>query len=148
MGGTSPGWVLKERDIRFHTAGPVIMRFRFGSNASLQSEGWAIDDVCFSQIPPCNVGMDEQAGNGLLLDDAYPNPTGTTTTIGYTLPESGNVNLVLRDVLGNEVQSQQVDQPQGYNIWTIDVSNMADGVYFYELQFGDQRVVKRLVVNK
>jgi Secretion system C-terminal sorting domain/CARDB len=148
MGGTAPGWILKERDIRFHTAGPVIMRFRFGSNASLQSEGWAIDDVCFSQIPPCNVGMDEQAGNGLILEDAYPNPTGTTATIGYTLPESGNVNLVLLDVLGNEVQSQQVDQPQGYNTWTIDVSNLADGVYFYELQFGDQRVVKRLVVNK
>ncbi|HTF04749.1 MAG TPA: T9SS type A sorting domain-containing protein, partial [Bacteroidia bacterium] len=147
FGGTSPGWVLKERDMRFNQAGPVIFRFRFGSDAGIQSEGWAIDDVCFSRIPPCTVGMEEQPETGLSLHDAYPNPSGTTTTINYNLPESGKVNLVLRDVLGNEVQTQQGEQPQGLNTWTIDVSTLADGVYFYELQFGDQIVTKRLVVS-
>lgn len=147
MGGTGAGWTLQQRDIRFHTAGPVIIRFRFGSDASIQSEGWAIDDVCFSRIPPCTVGVDEQEGNGLSLDDAYPNPSGTTTTVGYSLPENGKVNLVLRDVLGNVVQSSTSEQQQGYNTLTIDVSNLANGVYFYELQFGDQIVTKRLVVS-
>jgi len=147
FGGTSAGWILKSRDVRFHQAGPVIMRFRFGSNGSIQSEGWAIDDVCFSRIPPCTVGMEEQPDNGLTLHEAYPNPTGSTTTIEYNLPESGKVNLVLRDVLGNEVQTQQGQQQQGQNFWTIDVSNLANGVYFYELQFDGVIITKKLVVN-
>lgn len=147
MGGTGPGWTLEQHDVRFHTAGPVILRFRYGSDAGIESEGWAIDDVCFSQIPPCTVGVEELDETGLALHDAYPNPSGTTTTIGYNLPENGQANLVLRDVLGNEIQSQQVDGQQGENQWIIDVSGLADGVYFYELQFGDQVVTKRLVVN-
>lgn len=147
FGGTTAGWVLKERDVRFNQAGPVVFRFRFGSNGNIQSEGWAIDDVCFARIPPCTVGMEEQEQNGLALEDAYPNPSGTTTNVGYNLPESGTVNLVLRDVLGNEIQTQQVDQQQGYNTWTIDVSNLADGIYFYELQFEGQIITKRLVVS-
>lgn len=147
LGGTAPGWIIQEQDIHFTQAGPVIMRFRFASNFSIQSEGWAIDDVCFSRIPPCNVGINENDGNTLQLDDAYPNPSGTTTTIGYTLPENGEVNLVLRDVLGNVVQMQTGNQSQGYNAWTLDVSNLADGVYFYEIQFGDQLITKRLIVS-
>lgn len=147
FGATSPGWVLKERDIRFTQAGPVIMRFRFGSDAGIQSEGWAIDDVCFSRIPPCTVGMEEQDQSVLMLGDAYPNPSGGTTTVNYNLPESGEVNLVLRDVLGNEIQTQTGAQQQGLNTWTIDVSNLANGVYFYTLQFGDVAITKRLVVN-
>jgi hypothetical protein len=147
LGGTGSGWTLQQRDIRFHTAGPVLIRFRFGANGSIQTEGWAIDDVCFSRIPPCTVGIDEQEQSGLVLEDAYPNPSGTTTTIGYTLPENGEVTLVLRDVLGNEIMTSESNQSQGYNAWTIDVSGLADGVYFYEVQFGDQILTKRLVVS-
>ncbi len=147
FGGTTAGWTFQSRDIRFNQAGPVVMRFRFGSDPGIQSEGWAIDDVCFSRIPPCSVGMEENPENQLLLQDAYPNPSGTTTTIGYYLPESGKVNLVLRDVLGNEVMVEQSEQEQGLNSWSIDVSNLADGVYFYELQFDGMIVTKRLVVN-
>lgn len=147
IGGTGSGWILQSRDIRFHQAGPVIIRFRFGSNGSIQSEGWAVDDICFNRIPPCTVGINEQDMNGFMLGDAYPNPTGTTTTIGYNLPENGEVTLVIRDVLGNEVQTSQSNQSQGYNSWTVDVSGLANGVYFYEIQFGDQILTKRLVVS-
>lgn len=147
FGGTGPGWVLQQHDVRFHTPGPVIIRLRFGSNGSIQTEGWAVDDICFSRIPPCAVGIDELTGTGLFLEDAYPNPAGTTTTIGYNLPENGEVTLVLRDVLGNEVLTSQSNQSQGYNSWTVDVSGLADGVYFYEVQFGGRVMTKRLVVN-
>lgn len=147
IGGTGGGWTLQQRDIRFQTAGPVIIRFRFGSNGSLQSEGWAVDDICFSRIPPCTVGLDENEAPGLVLEDAYPNPSGTTTTIGYNLPENGEVTLVLRDVLGNEIMTSQSNLSQGYNQWTIDVNGLADGIYFYEVQFGDQVLTKRLVVS-
>ena len=135
VGGTGGGWTLQQRDIRFHTAGPVIIRFRFGSNGSIQSEGWAIDDVCFSRIPPCSVGIEENEAAGFVLADAYPNPSGTTATISYNLPTNGEVTCVLRDVLGNEVMISESNQSQGNNQWVIDVSGLADGVYFYEVRF-------------
>lgn len=147
FGGTSNGWVLMQHDIRFSQAGQVIFRFRFGADNSVESEGWAIDDVCFSQLPPCVLGVADHPSLEGLNMTSYPNPAGTVTTLEYNLPESGEVKLVLRDMLGRELNSFEGNQPMGLNTWTIDVSTLPEGVYFYELNFGTQKIVQKLVVS-
>jgi hypothetical protein len=146
FGGTTNGWVLQQHDIRFSQAGQVTFRFRFGSDNSVQSEGWAIDDICFNRIPPCVLAVEELSMDGLSMV-AYPNPAGTTSQLTYNLPDNGRVTLVLRDMLGREVATFQGEQPKGQNTWTVDVSTLPEGVYFYELNFGAQRVVQKVVVS-
>lgn len=147
FGGTSNGWVLAQHDIRFSQAGQVIFRFRFGSDNSIQSEGWGIDDVCFSRIPPCVLAVEEHHElEGLSMVSA-PNPAGTSSVLTYNLPDNGKVNLVLRDMLGREISSYSGEQSSGINTWTVDVSTLPEGVYFYELNFGTQRIVQKLVVS-
>jgi hypothetical protein len=147
FGGTTNGWVLMQHDIRFSQAGPVIIRFRFGSDNGLESEGWAIDDVCFSQLPPCVLAVPEEPSLAGLSMNSYPNPAGTVTTLEYNLPESGKVDLVLRNAIGQEIQSYSGEEQKGLNVWTLDVSTLANGIYFYELDFGGQKIVQKLVVN-
>lgn len=146
FGGTSNGWVQMQHDIRFSQAGQVMIRFRFGSDNSIESEGWAIDDVCFSELPPCVLAVPEIAQEGLNME-SYPNPAGTTATLMYNLPESGNVRIVLHDMLGQEISTYEGDQLRGINTWTVDVSTLPEGVYFYELDFGTQKLVQKMIVS-
>ena len=64
-----PGWTSNSNGYRpasivveIPKTGPVIFRFRFGSDQGIETEGWAIDDFCFQQTfdaADFYVGMEE-----------------------------------------------------------------------------------------
>ena len=75
------------------------------------------------------------------LDQNYPNPFNPSTTIGFTLPADGNVELRIFDLLGREVASlaRKVLAP-GYHRLLWEGRNdegmpVGSGVYIYRLTF-------------
>ena len=63
--------------------------------------------------------------------DIYPNPTSGTFTLSYNSQLSIlNSQLKIYDVLGQEVYTQSITNP---NQTTITVSQLSNGVYFYKL---------------
>ncbi|WP_457565188.1 T9SS type A sorting domain-containing protein, partial [Caldithrix abyssi] len=85
----------------------------------------------------------------LALHQNYPNPFNPLTTIVYQIPESGEVQLALYNVLGQKIADvvKARQQPGTYKI-TIRADNLASGVYLYRLKFKDQVRVKKLIVLK
>ena len=84
------------------------------------------------------------------LKQNYPNPFNPVTNISYSLPLSGNVSLVIYNLLGEEV-SRLVDDKQlpigEYNArW--DATNMTSGIYFYRLTAGDFVRMRKMVLLK
>ena len=82
----------------------------------------------------------------------YPNPFRARTTLEFTLPERGDVRLVVYDVLGRRVRTL-VDQSYdaGRHVVRWDGRNdtgqaVASGIYLGRLEVGDQRHVQRLVL--
>lgn len=147
--GNSNYWVWTSHPVSFNQNGNVVFRFRFGSDGSIQSEGWAIDDLCFDEwLSPCVSSVDELSSGGLQLGDNQPNPASGLTMVPYFLPENGKVTLTLRDVLGREVRSFSGDQAQGLQQWNLNVAELPSGVYYYSLQFGDQQLMKRMVISR
>jgi hypothetical protein len=65
----------------------------------------------------------------------YPNPFNPSTTIGYQIPVSCTVKLVVFDLLGREV-AVLVNGPKGSggHAVTFDATGLASGAYFYRLQ--------------
>ena len=81
---------------------------------------------------------------GLVLDQSYPNPTTSRSTIRYRLSTSGPVRLAVYDVRGRlvEVLEDQDRQPGTYEVeW--DASRVAAGTYMYRLQVGDDVVATK-----
>lgn len=79
----------------------------------------------------------------------YPNPFNPSTTIKFDIAVSGNVKLTVYDVLG-KVATVLVNQylTQGtYNISFKDM-NLSSGIYFYELQAGNYRDIKKMTLVK
>ena len=88
----------------------------------------------------------------LLLN--YPNPFNPETTIRYNLKEVGPVSLVVYDITGQLVKTlTQGEQPAGQYQITWDGRNtagtqVASGVYLYELRAGGFRAVPKMVLMK
>jgi chitinase len=83
------------------------------------------------------------------LYDNYPNPFNPSTTIRYSLPRAGHVSLKVYDVVGREV-AILINEFRDAGIGNIQVngSELASGIYFYQIQSGTFVQTKKLVVVK
>jgi hypothetical protein len=80
---------------------------------------------------------------------AYPNPFNPTTTIRFSLPESGNVKLSIYDALGRFVETLVDDQRDaGIYEFEYNASKLSSGIYFTILQVNNIRVVNKLQLIK
>jgi len=73
------------------------------------------------------------------LTGNYPNPFNPSTTINYSLPDESNVELIIYDIMGREVNSFIYDaQTVGAHniVWNgrnREGANVSSGIYFYKL---------------
>lgn len=88
-------------------------------------------------------------GKALQLDQNYPNPFSSSTTISYSVPEAQFVSLKVYDIIGNEVASLiNEDQSPGNHEVVFDAKDLVCGTYFYCLQLDDLVKTKKLVLIK
>ena len=81
------------------------------------------------------------------LYPAYPNPFNPETTIRFSVPEPSHVVLTVFDLLGRTIAQLADDQfqPGLYQI-KFDATGLASGIYFYQIQMGSYRAVKKMVL--
>ncbi len=83
------------------------------------------------------------------LSQNYPNPFNPTTTINYSVPQSGGVTLKVYNLLGQEVATLFSGlQQAGNHVAVFDASRLASGVYFYRLEAGNNSMTKKLLLMK
>ena len=83
------------------------------------------------------------------LSQNYPNPFNPSTRISFQVPEAGNVNVSVYDILGNKVTTLVNESKQAgeYEI-TFDASRLSSGVYFYQMQTDHFTATKKMTVIK
>ena len=73
------------------------------------------------------------------LSQNYPNPFNPSTTIKYSMPAAGNVNLSIYNMLGQKVMTLVNGQKSaGYHSVQFNSNGIASGVYLYVLKVGDK----------
>ncbi|MBS1516514.1 MAG: T9SS type A sorting domain-containing protein [Bacteroidetes bacterium] len=83
------------------------------------------------------------------LSQNFPNPFNPVTTINYSIPVSGLVNLKVFNILGKKVSSLVNDfkQPGNYSV-DFDASDLTSGIYFYKISAGDFSEIKKMTLIK
>lgn len=83
------------------------------------------------------------------LEQNFPNPFNPSTLISFTIPEAMNVKLVVRNSLGQEVQTL-VDEymPAGKHVKTFNAKNFVSGVYYYTLITPKGTLSKKMILAK
>lgn len=88
-----------------------------------------------------------QAPARAALSQNRPNPFNPNTVISYQLPVNTHVNLKVYDALGREVaELLDGNQAAGSHSVGFNAGNLAGGVYFYRLQYGNHVETKKLVL--
>ena len=101
-------------------------------------------------VRPASVGNEEELSPySFTLDQNYPNPFNPSTTITYSLEQSGLVSLSIYNALGQRV-TQLVNKsqlPGRYNVqW--DASVAPSGIYYYRLEVGDVSLTRKMTLIK
>ena len=96
------------------------------------------------------VGIDDNMiPDEFALSQNYPNPFNPSTTINYSIVESGHVTLKLYNITGQEVVTLiDGEAAPGFYSTNFDASHLATGTYFYALTAGNERSVKKMVLIK
>ena len=92
----------------------------------------------------------EEPSVGLTNDfdfNVYPNPTAVDATVDFEMAEDQSVALRVFDLTGRMVINQQIEGTEGSNQTRLEMAAMPNGVYVVEIQAGDIRQQKRLVVQ-
>jgi flagellar hook assembly protein FlgD len=90
--------------------------------------------------------------DGFALHENYPNPFNPSTTIGYTIPKSGNLTLVVYDVTGREIRTLESGAvTPGYHSVRWDGrdnrgSTVSSGAYFFQLRVSGGFVQTRKMI--
>jgi len=96
------------------------------------------------------LGVNENDGLTMQINQNKPNPFNGNTTISYELSkQASSVSLVIYDVTGKQVMNfNEGKQTSGKHDITIDGSNLEAGVYFYSVVADGVKMTSKMTVVK
>ena len=121
-------------------------------NYSTDRGVWA-DDVILSVLEiGGSVGV-EQVNNSIpeniQLYQNFPNPFNPITNIHYSISESGNVKIVIYDLLGQEIRTIVNEKMNAGNyIVNFDGSDLSSGIYYYSLESNGKKLTREMLLMK
>jgi hypothetical protein len=132
----------------------VTITFELETNSSATAGGWNIDDVMVgNRLAGWTSSVEQpQAGGGVILLDAFPNPVTSHTIIRYFLPANGRTDLGIYDLNGKLVKSLVSSRQEpgiqeiSWNGTSAKGDAVPPGIYLVRLTVGDSAMAKRLVV--
>ncbi|HZW38292.1 MAG TPA: YCF48-related protein [Ignavibacteriaceae bacterium] len=87
--------------------------------------------------------------NVFSLEQNYPNPFNPSTSISFNVPVKSEITLKIYNILGKEVANllNEVKDARYYTI-NYNASDLASGIYFYELRAGNKTITKKMMLMK
>ena len=106
--------------------------------------------VVYGLANPTSVSDYDPAEIHFRLFQNYPNPFNPSTSISFTLQISGFTSLKIYDVLGREVATLVNENLEAgvHHQRMLDASKLSSGVYYYALQSGGKREIKKMLMVK
>jgi hypothetical protein len=98
---------------------------------------------------PTDIHNNEIIPPSFKLFQNFPNAFNPTTTIGFEIPEKGNVRLSFLNILGEEIRVLLNEEREaGYHSVDFNGSALPSGVYFYRIQSGNFIDTKKMILLK
>lgn len=116
---------------------------------SIYSRHFSTIGVGFKVDTPTDVSSTSVTPEEYGLAQNYPNPFNPTTTINYTLPNSGFAKLSVFNAIGQEVQTlvNENQQSGNYSV-NFNADDLPSGLYFYTLSSGKFTQTNKMILMK
>jgi C1A family cysteine protease len=97
---------------------------------------------------PNDIGSDDnKIPESFTLEQNYPNPFNSSTNIGFRIPKNEFVTLKIYNLLAEEVATLLSGQlVAGSHTFEFSASDLASGVYIYQLQMGSFVKTRKMIL--
>lgn len=154
---SKPEWITFDNDILYLTkleskqSEEVKFTFSVNSNAPLNEEGiisFNIEEIKGQQWQKL-FKVQAVIPDKFELMQNYPNPFNPVTTIKFSLPQDKFVKLKVFNILGETVQYLLNEEKKaGLHTVQFNASSLSSGVYFYSIEAGDFKAVRKMLLMK
>ena len=87
------------------------------------------------------------AGDGFSIGEPYPNPSAGLVNIPMSLSKVSDVKVSVVNMLGQELLTQKHSLQSGYQVVTLNLSELAQGVYHLTFNVHGKRISKKVVID-
>ena len=95
------------------------------------------------------INVDVNGPEQYSLDQNYPNPFNPSTLIKYSVAQDGFVNVSIFNLLGEKVATLvNSNMKAGSYELNFNASQLSSGVYFYSIEAGDFKAVRKMMLMK
>ncbi|MEJ2506594.1 MAG: T9SS type A sorting domain-containing protein, partial [Ignavibacteriaceae bacterium] len=99
----------------------------------------------YSEILEVNIGLPDE----LELKQNYPNPFNPTTTISFSIPQTGEVVLTVYNALGELVKTVAKGfLEQGEYSFSFNAEGLTSGIYIYRLRISETILTRKMLLLK
>ncbi len=147
--GGFENWVpIEINDVQLET-GVHRMRFEFGSDTDKTGWLFSMNNIVIEKSTSISSENETNIPVEFTLSQNYPNPFNPSTQIEFSLPETGNVQLKIYNMVGQTVQVL-IDEvrSQGSHSVSFNASDLSSGVYFYRLEFDGIVLSNKMLLMK
>jgi hypothetical protein len=161
-------------DLSEYAGEEVYVRFRFASDAEVDSYGWAVDNVEIFDMVNYNseACVTSTAGDmncvvakerGTIIDASlpvsttatfaeqslqlFPNPAQDFAHLTFEGDTRENLQVRVLNINGQQMSHQIWEAQAGYNYLPLSVANLSSGFYFVEVSGSFGTVVEKLVIE-
>jgi PKD repeat protein len=107
----------------------------------------AYTDWRYIQVENCASGIAPAAGDLANQVAVFPNPTNGVFNVSLKLDAPEQVNITVVNTLGQEV-TRIAEDNMSANIFSVNLSDQAAGVYMLHITAGNQSATKRIVITR
>ena len=121
-----------------------------GSGKNYWIDSANVDGNVFSNIGITSIkGDHKNIISEYVLNQNYPNPFNPITTISYSLFKSGFVTIKIYNIVGKEIKTLvSKEESRGDHSIQFNGSNLASGIYFYQIRTNGFIQTKKLMLIK
>jgi hypothetical protein len=149
--GSFINWKTIQIDPVALSPGRHIMRYEFDTDYDSEVKNWlfSLDKTVVTKTSSISNEEDVAFIDEFSLAQNYPNPFNPNTQINFSLPQAGQVQLRVFNMLGQQV-SVLVDERRNAGAHSIrfNASDLASGVYVYELRFNGSVLTNKMILLK
>ncbi|MBA3664321.1 MAG: T9SS type A sorting domain-containing protein [Bacteroidetes bacterium] len=127
-------------------AGAIIDKQIFGDITVTGTDNMYADVLIAKISQPRSVSQNEppiNPTNGLTV---YPNPTGGAFSVNYQTDEATSISVIIRNELGQTILKKEYGSRSSLSE-TFDLSNLAKGIYFLQVNTDEAVEVKKIVIE-
>jgi hypothetical protein len=135
----------------FDRTGPTLATAPSTSSdfVPVSASEWGRFSIAMSTVLTAIQKIGTEIPSEFKLIQNYPNPFNPVTNISYMIPANSHVSLKVYNVKGQVIATlYEGNQNPGIYITNFDASNLSSGVYFYALEAGNFKDVKKMALIK